>query len=249
MKNVYRPILVIAVVICMGCESSRPEPEPRAVPISVTSEGTSTKRSKESSQTGQASAKATLAQLPFNTADVPEGLVVKGRITDGLRWKDRKGENFILFSEDTIPAPKQARSGEQGPGRLLYATHYVIPGQGGAPLKLRTIKDRYASCGFDLVAHFKKTSFRVTDLDGDGIGEASFAYLIDCTSDVSPLTQKLILLEGGEKYILRGQSRVSSGPGHAEGGEFTPGSNFKNAPAIFQGHARTLWKAITGIRP
>jgi hypothetical protein len=53
----------------------------------------------------------------------------------------------------------------------------------------------------------------VTDLDHDGVGEVTFAYLLNCAGDVSPARLKLLVLEDGAKYIIRGSSYARPGDG------------------------------------
>lgn len=43
--------------------------------------------------------------------------------------------------------------------------------------------------------------------------------MVDCTSDVSPNTAKLLVLEGGSKSILRGTHKIHDGAG-SFGGDY-----------------------------
>ena len=76
----------------------------------------------------------------------------------------------------------------------------------------------------------------LTDLDYDNIAEITFIYRTTCTSDVSSSTQKLIMLEEGEKFALRGSTQVMG-----DGGEYEIGAGFKSAPDEFLNHAKQLW--------
>ena len=181
-------------------------------------------------------------------AEVDPKIKVTGRVTQALRWRDTLGQNTVVFSEERIAPPKPVVTGDQGPGRALYATHYLMLAVGGEFVRKREVKDRYESCGFDLDVRFLKSSFGVTDLDGDGVGEVTFAYVVDCVSDVSPKTLKLLMLEDGSKYILRGQSSIQLGPNETAGGVFRVDQSFTSAPTSFLLHAGKLWSRIRALK-
>ena len=71
---------------------------------------------------------------------------------------------------------------------------------------LREVRDGVPDCDLDMVADFVARSLRVADSDGDSLAGVSFAYRRNCARDVGPAVQQLLVLEGGEKYILRGSS-------------------------------------------
>ena len=79
---------------------------------------------------------------------------------------------------------------------------------------------------------FGKTTTAISDLDNDNIGEITFAYRIMCSSDMSPWTLKLLTLENGDKYILRGTTKIQS-PDEIYGGDLTVDDSFKNGPKEF----------------
>lgn len=82
----------------------------------------------------------------------------------------------------------------------------------------------------------------VTDLDADGFGELTFAYSLACRSDMSPARLKLLMLENGEKFILRGTTNV---PG-VGGGQYTVDASFKAGPPALLEHAKKVWKRQCG---
>jgi hypothetical protein len=82
------------------------------------------------------------------------------------------------------------------------------------------------------------------DLDNDNYGEITFAYIKTCTSDVSPMTLKLLTLENGEKYIIRGSTRIDWGDGDVSGGEKNIDPSFKNGPSVFLSNANKIWKML-----
>ena len=92
-----------------------------------------------------------------------------------------------------------------------------------------------------MTAAFHPDALEVTDLDHDGIGELWFGYEVGCRSDVSPNTYKLLALEGGNKYILRGETLIDDGSGQKYGGTYEVDPSFTRGPPAFLAHARALW--------
>lgn len=188
-----------------------------------------------------AAAAPTVKPLPFSPAQVTPEMKYPGKLVGGLRWQDRVGDNLLLFSRKRST---RRRGGGQDPLHAvwLHAHHYALRGD---KLKLlRRVRDQEGRCEFDLSAEFVKASLAVTDLDSDGIGEVSFAYKLGCRSDVSPITLKLLLLEGGKKYILRGTTRVKLSATESLGGGHKIDRSFKRGPKVFLRHARQLWTKI-----
>ena len=112
---------------------------------------------------------------------------------DGLGWTDAAGQNVVLLRR--IETDRR--------GALLYADHVVYPNP-RERIMLREVRDGVPECELDMTADFVAGSLRVADSNDDGLAEVSFAYRLNCAGDVSPDEQKLLVLEGGEKYILRG---------------------------------------------
>ena len=188
---------------------------------------------------------AKIELLNFDMGQVTADTPIQGQVETGLRWRDARGENLVVFSakdKEYSWKPGLDVENEGARDRHVFAAHYLRPADGG-PIKLdRLVKDRVVGCQFDLIARFLKKSFTVMDLDKDGVGEVSFAYELGCTSDVSPNTMKLLTLEAGEKYILRGSTRVDAGHGKYDGGDYKIDPSFEKGAAVFLEHAKRLWK-------
>ena len=156
-------------------------------------------------------------------------------LIDALGWRDAAGEHVAAFWQRI-----DARGGN---ARLQVD---LWSGKPAKPKKLiRSIKDGVQRCEFDLVAEYVAAATGLTDLDADGIAELTFAYRTTCTSDVSPLTLKLLVLEQGAKYIVRGSTRVDVGGGELTGGEHQPDGALKKQPA-FAAHAEAVWAKVVG---
>jgi hypothetical protein len=175
-------------------------------------------------------------------ADAPKLAPVKGALPAGVKpsaaledaetFTDKNGTNYVVFS-----AKREKQTVE------LFVDHYVVPAGGKAKL-LRNVKELVEECEEDLTAQFHPAALGVTDLDGDGYAEITFAYEVGCRGDVSPDDYKLLLLENGDKYILRGTTVIDTHDyANADaGGEFKPDPAKGKWPAAFYKRATELWK-------
>ncbi|MEX1002779.1 MAG: hypothetical protein WDZ35_11745 [Crocinitomicaceae bacterium] len=168
--------------------------------------------------------------------DIPRDCEFEGEVVDAYTWTDENGLNYFMRTMGK-PTEGEKEISEDLPSRsqYLYAYHYVEDEKGGIKL-LCQITDFVKDCQFDLIIGHELDAISLTDLDENGLGEVSFIYRLNCTSDVSPATQKLILIENGDKYVLRGHTSFME-----HEGEYTVGEEFKNAPDGFQEHAEKLW--------
>ncbi len=172
----------------------------------------------------------------FSAATMPAVIKtqIKGQLNAGLRWSDRLGENYAVFS--TVSAKDNSV--------FLQAKHFTVA-KGKATL-VRFIRELRACPDFDNVTRFVDSSIGVTDLDDDGYGELSFVYFTDCVSDVSPYAAKLMLLEKGQKFPIRGFVKHVFG-GHTAPSEYKLGHEFKNAPPVFKAFALKLWAQMAVV--
>lgn len=146
-----------------------------------------------------------------SAAEMPSGVVSAGKIDKVVAWSDKNGENFAVFSR-TDRAKKSATGERSG---SLEAIHVVA---GSPPKVLRQVRDRIDQCEDELVVEWRDAALAVTDLDNDGVGELTFAYALNCASDFTPATLKLLTVEDGQKYILRGSTfRAAEGVAEAMG--------------------------------
>ena len=142
---------------------------------------------------------------------IPDAVDAKGPAAWG--WRDGNGNNVfvVTYSEQEHGEEDDSPSTLS---RSMVITHDVV-GTDGKAVRKRTVRDFVKACPFDVHLHLEDDSLQTTDLDGDGLAEITFAYQITCTSDMSPRTRKLLLLEDGEKYILRGHTGLGAGWGAA----------------------------------
>ena len=147
----------------------------------------------------------------------------EGNVEHATQWWDKSGRNVALFV-------KREKSTADNNRYEMDALHFVI--SGAATTLSRKVFD-FVECPKEVDIFFEllERSVSLADSDADGLGELLFIYDSQCTTDVSPATRKLIVLEAGDKYVLRGTSVVSDGPvdprrgapAQTYGGEFTVG--------------------------
>jgi hypothetical protein len=171
----------------------------------------------------------------LSESELPSELRPAGQLVTALAWTDTAGENVAAFW--------RRLDENKGRARLQVDLWSRKPGKPGA--LLRSVKDAVLDCEFDLVAEFVDAALGVSDLDGDGIGELTFAYRTTCTSDVSPLSLKLLVLEQRDKFIVRGSTRVDVGGGQLVGGEKKADPALKRQPKVLA-HANAVWAEIVG---
>lgn len=176
----------------------------------------------------------------LSTKELPKDLKVRGaKVERAITFSDKLGTNYVVFSSsDSEKADK-----DFGPARrrMLFIDHWALA-NGKKPRALLPARDLVEDCPLDLVASFIDGASGVTDLDADGIAEVTYGYQLACRGDVSSATYKLLLVENGKKYILRGTSRLRV-DGAPSGGEFKPEPATAKWPHKFYERATTLWRA------
>ena len=194
---------------------------------------------------GPALAQTRTASFPVQNVGVrsiPRTMPHQGRPVAAKRWTDRLGENTLILTQTGKLRGRSCPPGQDPCSDAeVYAYHYVRRGA-AVSLLWRTI-DFERGCEFDLYAGFIPESIAFTDLDGDGVAESSFMYLLTCRSDVSPATLKLIMHEGAQKYAARGSSRPR---GAGMGGEMRLDEAFARAPRAFGEFVRAPWRRFRG---
>ena len=160
----------------------------------------------------------------------PEGAEVNGKLQFAFGWTDKHGTNAI------VAGIKESKGkSEDGKTHLLVIDHLNQEGD-GSWTQVRRFRELVEDCQFDVHMAAMQGDWSITDLDKDGLGEATVAWRAGCTSDVSPDPHKVLLTENGEKYILRGQSKVDG-----MGGDYKADAAFKKGPEEFLKHTKMVW--------
>lgn len=152
-----------------------------------------------------AGAAPTLEELPAGTK-VPVGLEIGSRVVDGARFVDAEGEGFIYLVE---------RASRDRSSVLVYAVYER--GSGADARRVRALDDVAERCPPPSPTGFVKGSLAVTDLDHDGAGEVWFAWIVGCGTDLEPLVATQFVLEGKDRYVIRGEGAFDGHPEPAAG--------------------------------
>jgi hypothetical protein len=187
-----------------------------------------------------AAADPTIETKSLNAVDLPRGVSARGdTFISAVSFVDKNGTNYVVLSSHA--SQKSVRDVGPSYSNYLYVDPWVVPAR-GKPRNLLAVRDMVVDCVMgDASARFHDDAFTVTDLNGNGIAEITFGYeLANCRSDVRPATYKLLLLENGTKYILRGETRTP-GPDGKIGGVFTPDPVAAKWPRVFLAHVEELW--------
>lgn len=225
-----RHLLIIAIVVSIGvgasaCDSgSKIEAQTEAQ-----SESETAPQAPAPADPGELEPAAEVTEIEFDDKALT-GALPAGELVGGFGFVDGVGDNFVAFSKEDVE-----REGAPNP-LILHVKHVVR--EGDTFREVRAYREVVEDCEFDVVLEPFYGSWSVTDLDHDGVGEATFAYTVECVSDVSPLTHKVFVTEGGEKYVLRGTTKVRPGKdAETMGGEYEA----DEMPTTFRAHAREIW--------
>ncbi|MBI5856292.1 MAG: hypothetical protein HZB42_01475 [Sphingobacteriales bacterium] len=152
-----------------------------------------------------------ISTVSITETQVPPSVKFEGKLNEALQWADKSGDNILITSfVEPYDDKEKNEYGEEGQTAELHTYQYVK--KEGDYRLLWKINDGEKSCPFDITCNFIKGSTTVTDLDNDGIAEATVQYRLACRSDVSPAEMKLIMYEGADKYILQGLGWIKASP-------------------------------------
>ena len=233
---------LMLVSICLLFACSKKVDEPKAAETEKVAEvKKEAPKAEENVEKKEAAMK--FAEVKYLEKDLPKTVKFSGRAKHGLRWQDKNGENWLVLSESLKTVDHHGVKHTEA--QNLYATHVAI--NGDAVKVLRTIKEIKPECEFDWIASFEPKAMSILDLDGDGYGEATFSYRTSCTSDLINSTYKLVVLENGEKHILRGTDILSEKKYQFKGdGEFKS-DGFKDSKKLLE-HAKSVWDKTKTVK-
>ncbi|WP_228062548.1 hypothetical protein [Lysobacter sp. H23M47] len=160
-------------------------------------------------------------------------LPLVGSVIDALRFTDRHGDEAVVFfllathAEDPVDGTVSDRI-------VLSAAVYPLPGTPAPTMAIWQHSDDFECDGVDIEAGFYLDSVSVTDLDGDGTAELTFAYHRFCGGGIDPRDVTVVLREGGNSYVLEGQTRVRVGDDPPFGGGFQMDAALSAAPQWVQ---------------
>ena len=228
MKKFISIALIATILFAVSCKSGTEN--------TTEEDQTAEVQENESDNTSETTNNTTTDELVITNYNpsMSENLDYEGTILLGKSWNDANGENVLIFTEKNIEH-SDSRS------KYLYAYHYADS------KLLRKIQDFEEKCDISLEAKFQLNTINITDLNNNALAEITFMYRLGCTGDASPVSLKLMMLENGEKYAIRGTTLVDLdkiyGGGGKLGGEKKVDASFKNAPKGFLDFANEVWES------
>ncbi len=167
---------------------------------------------------------------------LPQGLKYDGHFVAGLEWTDSTGKNVAVFSQTN-------EQGSEGESRTLHAAGFRLSKE--SVRRVWLVQDWVKDCDLDLTCYFETSSFEVTDLDSNGLGEVSFVYRMACNGGMDYIEEKLLLVEDGKKFPVRGETQwelSEKGDSDHYDGPMRVDRSFDHAPAIFRSFAVEKWR-------
>jgi hypothetical protein len=191
----------------------------------------------------------TLPITDIDSSQFPKALKYEGFIKNAVRWKDKSGDNIVVITETgSYRSKKFLHEYDQSGDAELFGYHFLI--ENNQAIQTWKVYDYIDDCPVDIVASFVKNSFKITDLDHNGIAEIWLMYKTVCHGDVSPCEMKIIMYEGKQKFAMRGESKVQigiddNGEKTFEGGNYKLDEAFEKGPKVFKDFALSLWNKKT----
>jgi hypothetical protein len=225
-----RPIVILSIlsVISLSCKQEQKQAQ------------TDTKTFGQSELKNEA-----LQITEIDSSQFPESIQYEGFIKNAVRWNDNAGDNIVLTTETGIHRGGKIKHEYEDSGDAeLFGYHFLV--QNNEAIQSWKVYDYIKDCPVDIVASFVDNTFKITDLDKNGLAEIWLMYKTVCHGDVSPSDMKIIMYEGKQKFALRGQNKVQAGSDDKGketfiGGEHTFDEVFEKAPKVFKDYALNLW--------
>lgn len=173
--------------------------------------------------------------LAFHAGMISKKLY-KGKIKEGRRWKDKRGENFVILTQTGV---YWSSVFDATRGARLYAYHFIKTGNNSFK-EIWKISEVVSACAWDVRCNFFSNSLTVTDLDSDDIAEVGFALAKGCKSEPGPDEKKVVIYEGKDLYLIKGTTTVVKGS-QKLGGDKEVEKKFDDAPDAFLKFANKQW--------
>lgn len=177
----------------------------------------------------------------ISNENLPKEIDFEGKLTELTKLTDLNGKHIIVLTETGEIPSKQIIEQEDETDFKIFAYDYLFDKNDNKYKLNWKIQDFISNCEFDLMMGFVKNTFKITDLNKNGIAEIWTMYSMTCTSDVSPSEMKIIMYEGKQKFALRGNSIVNPGT-EKIGGDYKLDKSLSKAPKEIKEFALKMWK-------
>ncbi|QIK61204.1 hypothetical protein G7050_15705 [Dysgonomonas sp. HDW5A] len=172
---------------------------------------------------------------------LPKELVYEGKVKEAINWADKEGKHIAFITETGIYVSEKFGHDNDGADAEIFAYHYLFNEKTDRHELKWKIYDYISDCPVDIAANFIENTFKVTDLDNNGIHEVWVMYQKVCHGDVSPFEMKVIMYEGNTKYAMRGENKIQLSDNESFGGEYKFDNNFTKGKNVFREYARKIW--------
>ena len=172
-------------------------------------------------------------------ARLPE---VKGKLVKALRYQDASGENLILLTRTEEMFRRVGEERYLGGSREIFAYRFLM--QGSSAEQQWRVRDYVLDCRYEVEIEFILKGLQVSDLDKNGLAEVWLPYRLACRAEQAPGTMKIIMYEGGQKYAVRGQTKVQYPNSAYAGGDYVMDKALTEAPPRFREFAAELWAKL-----
>jgi len=234
MKRLNLLLVGLMAITLFACNSTEEETEK---PVKETNEKAKLSEKKDNTKEEKYVQNKDFKVLPqADMKNIPENWY-SGEIKSLINWEDKNGHNTFIVSI----VNKEIKGTSDSPEGLTREIHgYHYKSTEGGPELIREIKDFETDCIFDNRLAYDPTYLSITDLDNDHYGEICFLYSLGCTSELSPDNVKLMFIENGDKFAIRGSTTVYYGK-EAFGGEQKIDGTLKSGPKEFLNHTKGVW--------
>lgn len=179
---------------------------------------------------------------PLGDAEI-QTLENSDHIIHAFRFSDQHGDNTAMFSRELTH--EEDPTDETIIDRVSLDVLIEHPSTSQTKEAGRWQHSAEVECeGMDIEADFFPDAFSVTDVDGDGTAELTFAYHRFCGGGVDPRDVTVVLFEGENSYVLQGETLVQVGTDPAFGGEFTMDDALTAAPAWIREKVLSTFKHV-----
>lgn len=178
-------------------------------------------------------------------------LKVTGKPAFAYQWTDAAGDNLMVLS--AVRTSSEHDDGETYRDSTLYVTTFRMgedPSDGGrvTTTKVRTmVEPGSGPCELGYPDGFLPQATQLSDTDGDGVGEISVGWYFDCRGEIGQDNIRIAVLEGADKYILRGTAYRFEGAREDVGGEpmtRAPDPAASSWPKGLYQHAVQIWDSV-----
>ncbi|WP_260393539.1 M949_RS01915 family surface polysaccharide biosynthesis protein [Riemerella anatipestifer] len=152
--NYFKLLIALVLLSCNTTESKKEEKE-------IPTEGISEKLEKKE--------KFEISYEKLSDKSIPEGISFEGKVKEVARVEDLQGEHIILLTETGIVPSKKVINADYEKDAKIFVYDYLYDKDENKYKLNWKVQDFILNCEFDLSMNFVKDTFKITDLNHNGI--------------------------------------------------------------------------------